>query len=317
MSVLVNILLCALAAVASLVLRRQVGQHILRIGKIVLLDLSLNDVHYSGTLYDQTYHFTFTSARLVLRFHWPTKFCPRWLTFRTKDVLYRSSTADISAGDLSVTLWFFPFLFGQTAGPWINVGIDDFRIRVFGSHATPKYIKLLRQNLVGTVLGGKILKLDDFGTSVRCSGFTESAVESEVDPDADGKNEHREKVPSTVPQDGPYHEKLGDPDGAADESIAGENGGFKDSSRKVPEKRSAEAVPYINREQDEVRISAYARGLMMDNTEGRVYTFGSVDAQLRRNWVANRGNFVMIAKESRWVRVPFSHEMQPHKSFWT
>ena len=42
----------------------------------------------------------------------------------------------------------------------------------------------------------------------------------------------------------------------------------------------------------------------------------AVDAQLRRNWTANRGTFVMIAKESRWVKVPWKYEMDVAPSFW-
>lgn len=73
---------------------------------------------------------------------------------------------------------------------------------------------------------------------------------------------------------------------------------------------------YKEQEQDEVRISSYARGFMTNNKEGRMYTFEAIDAQLRRSWTENRGSFVMIAKESRWMRVPCLSQMEVSLSFW-
>ncbi|KIP03826.1 hypothetical protein PHLGIDRAFT_56689, partial [Phlebiopsis gigantea 11061_1 CR5-6] len=202
-------------------------------------------------------------SRMSLRFHWPCRPNPKLVTFTAEDILYKSTTADVSTGRLSAVLWFFPVLFRQTAGPWVNAELDDFRIRIFGSDETPCLVKVFRENLVGSVLTGDVLRLDDFGTNVRFSGVTESAVEDGEGSGGDGQREHPDANRCTA---------------------------------KRPQ-------PYLGREQDEVRISAFARGLMLHNKEGRVYSFGALDAQLRRNWTANRGNFVMIVKDARWVRV--------------
>lgn len=314
MSVVLSVVFFVLAAVASFILRRRIAQHELRIGRIALLELALYDVHYSGSLYNDSYHFTFTAAQLSLRFHLPRHPNPRWLTFTAHDILYRSSTADISVGTLTALCWFFPLLFRQTPGPWVNAALDDFRIRVFGSAATPAFVKQLRANLVGAVLDGEVLRADAVGTTARCAGVTEAAVQCAQDPDGDGANEHPGRDRSTVPAAGPYDEQLGDSKGAAQESIAHDHGGFRSIGN---DKKRAQAVPFLSREQDEVRLSAYARGLMVKSKEGRMYSFQSIDAQLRRNWVANRGSFVMIAKESRWVRVPWLYQMEAAPSFWS
>jgi hypothetical protein len=280
------------------------------------LELSLYDVHYSGTLYDGT-SFSFVSDCLHLRFLWPRRPNPKWLVFTAKDVLYKSSKADIFMGNVSSTVWFFPLLFRQTPGPWVNVEVVDFRIRIFASDATPQFVKLLRANLVSTVLDGEILRLDDFGTSMRFSGATESAVQSAADIDDDGEDERPAENLSTAPRDEPYNKKFADSDRMVDESLADESGSFKDISGRTSKQRRFEPVPSLSREQDEVRLSVYARGLSIDNTEGRMYTFGAIDAQLRRNWTANRGSFVMIAKENRWVRVPWPQQMQQvSRSTW-
>lgn len=314
MSLVLDVVFFVVATLFSLFLRRQVAKHQLSIGRIAPLKLALYNIHYSGTLYEASYHFDFNASCICLQFHWPRRPNPKWLTFTAKDVLYKSNTADISSSNILSEFWFFPKLFGQTAGPWLNVQIDDFRIRVFGSNATPYFVKRLRENLVGAVLNGEILQLNDFGTSVRFSGVTEAAVQCEQDPDGDGQNEYPGENRDTVPQDGPYEEQLGNSNGAAHDSIGDVAGHLKNIRN---DHKAAEALPSLNREQDEVRMSAFARGLMLQNKEGRVYSFGAIDAQLRRNWTANRGSFVMIAKDGRWVKVPWKYEMDVAPLFWT
>lgn len=315
MSLVLDIVFLAGAAILSLFLRRQVAKHDLSIGRIAPLDLAIYDVHYAGTLYKGTYHFAFQASCIRLQFHWPRRPNPKWLTFTVKDILYKSSTADLSTSRLCAEAWFFPKLFRQTSGPWFNVEIDDFRIRVFGSDATPYFVKRLRENLVGAVLDGEVLQCDDFGSSVRFAGITEAAVECEWDPDGDGTNEHTESGRENIPRDGSYATRVshGSAKGATDDSLADEQGNAKTIRNPA---KAAHPMPSLDREQDEVRMSAFARGLALLN-EGRVYRFEGVDAQLRRNWTANRGSFVMIARGCRYVKVPFVYEMQRMPSFWS
>ena len=62
-------------------------------------------------------------------------------------------------------------------------------------------------------------------------------------------------------------------------------------------------VPH-GEEQDEIRVSAsWEQWHILNNWQGRMYTFGKLDAQLRKSWVEERGSFVMIAEECRWTKV--------------
>lgn len=311
----IDILFSAVAALLSLFLRRQFAKHRLRIGRISLPRLSLFDVQYSGVLFGGTYHFTFVASRITLRFHWPCHPNPKIVTFAADNILYRSTTADVSTGRLTVVLWFFPVLFRQTAGPWVNAELDDFRIRIFGSDATPHFVKELRENLVRSLLTGDVLRLDDFGTRARFTGVTERAVEDGEDSDRNGQHEHPSGSHYTTLQDRFCHGRPADHNGAASESVANDHGTFSAVMNSV---KAMQPQPSRGREhwQDEVRISSFARGLMLHNKEGRMYSFGALDAQLRRNWTANRGNFVMIAKEARWVRVPCLYQMRAPPSLW-
>lgn len=301
MSAVLDILFIAAAAIASLFLRCQIAKHRLRVGRISVLELALYDVCYSGTLYKGEYRFTFTSSRISLRLHWPCRPNPKLVTFIARDILYKSTTADVSAGSLSAVLWFFPVLLHQTAGPWADAELADFRIRIFSSNATPYFVKQLRENLVSTMLKGDILRLDDFGTSARFSGATETIIQSEEDPHEDGEN----KCPGT------NHEHSR----ASMESLANDDGKFTSVGSHAKWMQRTLFL-YKEQEQDEVRISSYARGFMTNNKEGRMYTFKAIDAQLRRSWTENRGSFVMIAKESRWMRVPCLSQMAASLSFW-
>ncbi|KZT73231.1 hypothetical protein DAEQUDRAFT_662511 [Daedalea quercina L-15889] len=75
-------------------------------------------------------------------------------------------------------------------------------------------------------------------------------------------------------------------------------------------------APFLNRETDELRTTVSACQLHLHNSDGRIYTFRAVDAQLRRDWDTDRGSFVLVAEEGRWVRVhrPYQREWTP---WWT
>lgn len=312
MSVLwLDVILIVLVVLVSYILHRRIALHRIAIGRVSLG--AIHDVHYSGSLHGDTFPFDFICSRIAFKPHWPTKKHPRWLTVTVCDVLYKSGTCDVSIKSLSVTCWFFPMLFRQTAGPWVNAEVDDLRIRIMRSNQTPSYVKVMRENLVGAIMNGDILRVDDFGTTVRFSGLTECDVEERVDIDGHGSGADK------MPDGGCYNDELNDGHAHGHEemihdSIGGSNGfltnNCKPTSKHLP-------APFLTTDQDETRISAFARGLHFCNKEGRHYSFDKVDAQLRRNWTANRGTFVMIAKECRWIRVPWPYQLQAASSWWS
>lgn len=305
-----NALVAVLLLTIAYFLPRALSKHKLSIGHISLLDFALHLVRYQGTLYNDTYHIRFSCARAYIRFHIPRRPNPRWMTFTVEETMFASETCDISVGQLSVTFWFFPMFFRQTAGPWTNVELQDFRIRVMRSNATPYWVKRLRQNLVGAVVAGEILRMDDFGTSVLFQTTKDKYersedIQEEREAEADGVNGAAAPAECERCDSGDEccHTRTSCGTSATLDPI------FKKDRR-------LETAPFMNRDEDEVRVTAYARGLRLHNCKGRIYSFDGVDAQLRRNWTADRGTFVMVAEECRWIRVPLEAEMERTLSWW-
>ncbi|EMD31130.1 hypothetical protein CERSUDRAFT_127592 [Gelatoporia subvermispora B] len=287
-------------AITSYFLDHQIAGHRLTIGHLSITTLSAHDVRYVGMLYDKTYTYDFKASTVSIRLHLPTSTLPRWLTFAAIDLLYNSSTTDISVARLDVTFWIFPVLFRITAGPWLNVVLDDFRIRIFKSKATPFYIQRLRQNLVGAILTGEYLRVDDAWTNAQFSGLTE-LVSVNGDTHASGNGFGLGKHAN-----GGAHE-------AADGGALHGSGSHDDCADSDPTEKAPKLLP---RDREEIRVSAYARQLHINNTEGRIYTFQRLDAQLRRDWDADAGTFVLVAEESRWVRVHWPYQRTMVLSWW-
>jgi len=156
----------------------------------------------------------------------------------------------------------------------VNVELDDLRIRIRRSTDIPTYVQVMRANLVDTLLNGEIIRVDDFVTTMQFGGLTEQHSDS-TDSSADSFQKD-----SISLQNGVTHSEI---------DLSKTTAGFSDS-------------------QDEVRLSASAQGVHIDNREGRSYSFEAIDTQFRRNWVADRGTFVMVASGCRWVKVPQAYE---------
>ncbi|KAI0652737.1 hypothetical protein C8Q79DRAFT_939153 [Trametes meyenii] len=300
--------LCALFVLWSYLLDRSVCGHRLRIQQLSLL--GGRGIQYQGVLHDKSYAFSYKASSITWRPHFPRSDNPHWLTVTARDVLYTSSTGDISAQMIETSLWFFPVLFRFTAGSWANVTIGGLRVRVHKSTATPYYVQRMRENLVSTFLTGEFLRADVFRTSVLFSGLSEHQEDKPAaytnprttlapdDPDSDDEpcgccslpQSHRSNGYATY-----AHQQEADALARADE--------YKTGPLRVDD-------------DDEVRFSVVARGVHINNKEGRMYTFGRADSQMRRNWAADRGSFAMVAEDCRWVRVHFPFErVAPNRPF--
>lgn len=201
------------------------------------------------------------------------------------DILYKSSNWDASSSRLTGTLWFFPVLFGQSAGPWVNAQLDNFWIRVASSTAMPYFVQRLRGTLVRAILRGKILRADDFKTTVAFVGITERKEHALCAKDENSSQDGEDCIPPKEPE----------------LCKAGCNG---------------DPPTFMSKEQDSIRVSAGVDQLLVDNAEGRVLACGGVDAQLRRAWTGHRGSLVIVAREARWIRVPAPWEMEHTQSWW-
>lgn len=311
-----HLLLYVLSAFLSYLLNYPInGQH-LRIGRLSLF--AAYDIRYEGTLYDKAYSFKYTSASISWRVSLPRSDNPRWLTITARDILYTSSSGDISTTTLETVLWFFPFLFRFTAGPWANVSVDGLCIRVQKSTATPYWIQVMRETLVSTFLTGEFLRADVFRTTVRFAGLSEHPDDKPaaytdpngvpLDPRSSTENGSGDRSDDDAAEDDDD-----EPCGCCAPGSAARSNGIStythqeeaDAFARADENKTG---PLRVEDEDEVRLGALARRVHINDTQGRMCTFGSIDAQLRRNWAEDRGSFAMVAEECGWVRVHFPFE---------
>lgn len=283
MPTILCILCDAFFGIISLILGCPIRNRCLRIQGISLSRFALYDISYVGSVHGEEPSIFFTCSALSVSLHLPRTPNRRWFTLTLTDILYKSSSWDASSSRLTSTLWFFPILFRQSAGPWVHAQVDDFRIRVASSTAMPYAVQRLRETLVRAILRGKILRADDFKTNVAFVGITE----------------HKDEALCTKDEDSDQTDE--------------------DTEESEPCKIGCDANPptFASDEQDSIRISVGVDQLLVDNAEGRVLACGGVDAQLRRAWTGHRGSLVMIAREARWIRVPMPWEMECKQSWWS
>ncbi|OSD01145.1 hypothetical protein PYCCODRAFT_1504552 [Trametes coccinea BRFM310] len=308
----------------SYILNRPVRGHRLKIGHLSWS--AAFSIRYEATLYDKSYSFTFTSSSLSWCFYLPRADNPRWLTVTLFDTIYTSSTGDISTTKLETVLWFFPVYFRFTAGPWADVTIDGLRIRVQKSTATPYWVQRLRENLVGTFLTGEFLRADVFRTSVRFAGLSEHEEDKPKGYTKPGSKLAPKEPIGTESEfefeSGYEQEDDDEPCGCCSPAVRRVSNGYTTYAHQEEADALARADEYKTRplrpyDDDELRFSVLARRVHINNTEGRVYTFGAIDAQMRRNWVDDRGSFAMVAEECRWVKVHFPFERVAPRAWYT
>lgn len=286
-----SLLFYAVVLFLSYILHRPIAGHTLTIKRIAIIDLSLHDIYYSGRLFGESYAFTFTCSRMSIQFHLPRPSNPCFCTFTADTLLYVSTTCDISVETLVTLLWLLPVLFRKTAGPWMDVTLDGFRIRVDRSRETPYYIQQLRHNLVGTIMSGDILRLDTSKLDVRTLGLSE-IEHAYADGNCNGSSYCFSKPSGS--------EACAEPD-----SIA------------KPLGTRQQKIPFQPGDKDEVRITASVRELHVHNREGRLYTLGNIDAQLRRNWDADQGSFTIVAEHTKWHKIPWPFEHSTPSEHWS
>lgn len=301
----------------SWLVKRPLGDHHLNIGRSSIRNLSLYDVCYTGALYDEKYTYTFTAPCISIRFCRPTSAYPCWLVFTAHELFYKSTTCDTSLTRLDVSFWVFPYLFKRTAGSWISAELDGLRIRVHHSNETPYWVKRLRQNLAAALLNGDIYRLDDVKVTVRFAGVSEPHIPARRK--ARTKAQARERpLSTTLPTKscalgGDYSESLDDKGSDRSDLNSGDECTDREADGSSPADHVDPPPPFLNREVDELRTTISASQLHLHNPDARIYAFHAIDAQLRRDWDSNRGSFVLIAEESRWIRVrsPYQGEWSP------
>ncbi|KAI0707615.1 hypothetical protein C8Q76DRAFT_859880 [Earliella scabrosa] len=335
LGVSLNILTASFFALLSYLFDTPVRGSRLTIGRLAFS--AAHDIHYEAIVGNKTYTFAFNASSLTWRFHLPRAPNPRWATITCNSIYYTSTTGEISTARIEVILWFFPVLFRQTSGPWVNVTLDDLRIKVYHSSATPYFVQRLRENLVGTMLTGEVLRADVFRTSMRMSGLTERPRDKPTgftqpgdklyagEPAAERHGDRGEDEPNEVEEgddtdNTDYTEDTDDTDDGCEsdsDAVEEDEGAPYGHTNELSFESEDPTKPLRRHNDDELCFSVLARQLHIHNTEGRIYTFGSIDSQIRRDWTQNRGSLAMVAEECRWVHVHFPFERVAPRSWWT
>ncbi|KAI0756069.1 hypothetical protein C8Q80DRAFT_5577 [Daedaleopsis nitida] len=302
-----NIYVAVVFATLSYLFNRPIRGHRLTIGR--LTTSSAHDIRYEATVGNKTYTFAFNASSLTWRFCFPRSPNPRWCTITCNSIYYTSSSCDISTTRLETVLWFFPVLFRQTSGPWSDITLDGLRIKVFRSTETPYMIQRLRQNLVGTLLTGDIMRADVFRTSVKFSGLTEHQENKPT-----GFTDPKRKLSADHPDGHRRGEEVSEDELEDDVLVSDSDSAMIQVDEEEP--AADETKPLRVYQDDEIAFSILARQLMIFRGEGRVYSFGSIDSQIRRDWTNNKGSFAMVAEECRYVHVHFPFERVAARSWW-
>lgn len=152
--------------------------HSIRISGIGLL--SLHGVRYSNRQRDVSIEI----SRLHFSFHVPRPMNPRWGTFTADRYEQKDPGCHFSLHKVEAVLWFFPVLFRFSGGPWMDVTLDDFKLRVWTSTNTPNWVQRMRRNLVSAILTGEILRFDSFKSGIAMSSMTSTGVADGQDSSA-------------------------------------------------------------------------------------------------------------------------------------
>ncbi|KAF9492099.1 hypothetical protein BDN71DRAFT_1452021 [Pleurotus eryngii] len=105
-------------------------------------------------------------ASIRIQLHLPRRAYPRWLSFTAAKFEEKGPSYHLFAEAIHATLWIFPYLLRFTGGPWANVNLDDFRLRVYTSQVMPGWVAELRSDLITSILSGEYLRLDDLKTGI-------------------------------------------------------------------------------------------------------------------------------------------------------
>lgn len=69
--------------------------------------------------------------------------------------------------------------------------------------------------------------------------------------------------------------------------------------------------------EDEIRITTDAKAYETKNWLDRIYSFGRMQAQLRKSWVDGRGSFVLVCEDVAWTKIQSPTAIQSRATnFW-
>ncbi|PFH45357.1 hypothetical protein AMATHDRAFT_160558 [Amanita thiersii Skay4041] len=138
--------------------------YVLHVGKIQPLRGSFYRIRYTNPAGMDVY-----ISRVNFTPHLPRPSYPCWGTLTASGYEYKDHECHVTIGVVHVTCWLFPVISRFTSGPWLTTRMEDFRVRVYTSSHTPRWIEYVRRNLIYTILNGDTTRLDDFSAQVTFS----------------------------------------------------------------------------------------------------------------------------------------------------
>ncbi|PPQ79787.1 hypothetical protein CVT24_010112 [Panaeolus cyanescens] len=211
-------------------------------------------------------------GKICLKFHRPRFTAPYFLSISAVDLECKESYAHTSIERCTIRLLLFPIQLGFSAGPWIETHFDEFRVHVYGSKNTPEWLGKMRDNIVHAILAGETIRLNSLKTKLYLSKSMDVQT-------------------SETPGDGTLSKKQEYVDGHDDTVV-------HDSTDAKTDKQ----------ERDDVRVRGSASQWHIFNPKNRrIYSFDSVETELRRSWLESRGSLVLITEECRWTKVAWDH----------
>jgi hypothetical protein len=114
--------------------------------------------------------YTITLDKLTISLHLPTATIPHWATITAYGYNYTDDGSLVRCNKTIISLLFFPISFRHTARPWVTTTLDGFSIHIFTSEQTPRWFRLLRDDVFYSILNGDTICLHHLKTRLQFSG---------------------------------------------------------------------------------------------------------------------------------------------------
>lgn len=225
---------------------------LLRLSGHVLSINSIRPISLRYVRYARQKLYTISTSSIHIKLHLPRPREPHWAKILVQNYQYRDPECSVSISTIKITLWFFPMLFRFTAGPLITLQFEDFRLHVYNSTYTPKWVRKLGDNLIYTAINEETVRLHQFKPRFVLNGLT---------------------------------------------VVTGSKERF-DGPIEKPGMRPGQEL-------DDFKINGRAQQWHIHNKRNnRMYTYNSLETELRRSSAEDRQTLVIIARESKWTKLP-------------
>uniref|UniRef100_A0A0W0G8B0 Uncharacterized protein n=1 Tax=Moniliophthora roreri TaxID=221103 RepID=A0A0W0G8B0_MONRR len=130
-------------------------------------------------------------SSFYITFHVPRRDNPRWATVSLHQCSLKDKKHYVTIHRIHVTLWLFPSLSGYPPArrTIAFVELHDFRIQVYSSKNTPRWVEQLRRDLLYTMLNEDTRRLDnaDLKLELRTARSASFRFDGDSNSDVDGE----------------------------------------------------------------------------------------------------------------------------------